>query len=598
MLLLFMALSFQNVKAQEQLLQIAREYLRNAEFDKGAATYKQLLEYNSKDKVIIGEYMQCLFGLNDYKNAEVFLKKQIKEQKEEKEYWLLLADVYKKLEDEKKMRHALDDYITGEGEDVNKVLLMGQKLESKNYFSTAVELYNKSKKINKEDPYLFSEELAIAYFKIGEKEKATESLLDLYTQKPQKAEVVKGTFLKLFEQKNAQNEIKKQVQKRISREPDNIALYDILAWMYVHEDDYENAFKQYQDLDKRMQEDGRRIMAFAQICQREKKYKAAIAAYNYVISKGSSSPYPTQANIEKINCQKLSLIDAATYTEKDVKEISTAYELFFSENEAYKISNQFIDYAAWIALYENDLPKAIGLLKELIQYPRAQNQLKARAKINMADYELLRGEIWESTLLYSQVDKDFKEDALGEEARYKNAKLAFYRGDFSYAQMQLDILKASTSELISNDAIDLSVLILENNPIKDSDDTPLRIFANADLLLFQHKYDEAINLLDSLDSQYPQHPLMDNILMERAEIAIKKRNYNEAGKYYSKIVEKYGDDVLADDALYRLAELNEEKFNNKDEAKRLFEKLIVDYPGSTYAERARKKFRILRGDAL
>lgn len=36
-------------------------------------------------------------------------------------------------------------------------------------------------------------------------------------------------------------------------------------------------------------------------------------------------------------------------------------------------------------------------------------------------------------------------------------KLAYYRGDFKYAQGLLDVLKAATSELVANDAMQLSV---------------------------------------------------------------------------------------------------------------------------------------------
>jgi hypothetical protein len=52
------------------------------------------------------------------------------------------------------------------------------------------------------------------------------------------------------------------------------------------------------------------------------------------------------------------------------------------------------------------------------------------------------------------VDKEEKESPLGEEARFRNAKLSYYKGDFDWAQEQLKVLKASTSELISNDAIE------------------------------------------------------------------------------------------------------------------------------------------------
>lgn len=89
---------------------------------------------------------------------------------------------------------------------------------------------------------------------------------------------------------------------------------------------------------------------------------------------------------------------------------------------------------------------------------------------------------------------------------------------------------------------------------------------------------------------------MDNILMERARISSKRQDYNETAMLLQKVVTNYGDDVLADDALYNLALINETFFKNLDEAKRLYEQLIVKYPGSTFVNEARKSFRRLRGD--
>jgi tetratricopeptide (TPR) repeat protein len=185
---------------------------------------------------------------------------------------------------------------------------------------------------------------------------------------------------------------------------------------------------------------------------------------------------------------------------------------------------------------------------------------------------------------------------LGEEARFKNAKLSYYTGDFKWSQGQLDVLKASTSELIANDALNLSVLITENNPPADSNTTPLLMFARADLLEFQNKDEEAIAILDSITTLFPKHPLLDDILMTRAEIATKKQDFSEAAMHLQKIVTDYADDILADDAIFTLAGINETFFSNKDEAKRLYEQIIIKYPGSTYVNQARKNFRRLRGD--
>ena len=136
------------------------------------------------------------------------------------------------------------------------------------------------------------------------------------------------------------------------------------------------------------------------------------------------------------------------------------------------------------ALYLNDLDKAIAVLNELIQIIGVNRYILNNAKLDLGDYYLMQGGIWESTLLYSQVDKDLKEAYLGELARFKNARLSYFNGDFEWAQAQFDILKASTSKLISNDAIDLSVFITDNLGL-DSIALPMELYARAELLSFQ-----------------------------------------------------------------------------------------------------------------
>jgi tetratricopeptide (TPR) repeat protein len=214
----------------------------------------------------------------------------------------------------------------------------------------------------------------------------------------------------------------------------------------------------------------------------------------------------------------------------------------------------------------------------------------------MGDYHILLGSVWEASLLYSQVDKDFKEDMLGEEARFRNAKLSYYRGDFEWAQGQLSVLKASTSELIANDALYLSVLITENIP-PDSNLVPLRRFAYADLLLFQNKDAEAEKLLDSITNVFPEHPLRDDILMQRARIAQKHLDYTKALDYLTQVSDKYGDDVLGDDAVFKAAEINYQYLQKKEDAKQLYEKLILTYPGSTFVQAARNRLNEMQAPA-
>lgn len=583
---------------QDQLLNIAREYLRNTEYDKAAETFKQLLQYQPNNTEIVNGYYQAVLELEDYKTAEKFIQKRIKADRDNRTNYLLLASLYKKQKEPKKQRKAMAKYTKGIGQDSRQVKAMALELERQGFVNEAIELYEYGKKKNKEDAYLFAEELAVLYAKTGRQDEATEKLLDLYVVDSRKEETIKSSFQEMFATPGTADQLRKKVLKRSAKDPDNLKYYDLLSWIYIQQNDYKNAYRQIKSIDVRMKEKGRRVLGFARTCLREKKYEAALKSYDYVIEQGQNEPYYKMASGEKLTTLKQQLLAKPKYTAEDIEKVSAAYKSFLEKVPSFKLTPTSREYADLLARYQNNIPEAIAVLREVVDAPRAPKPLRGRAKLDIGDYELLRGHIWESTLLYSQVDKDFKQDLLGEEAQFRNAKLSFYNGDFKWAQAQLDILKASTSELISNDAIDLSVLITENNPIKDSDDTPLKMYAMADLFVYQNKFDFAYAMLDSIDSEYPQHPLADNILMTRANISLRKQEYNDAARYLQKIIDNHDKDVLADDALYQLATIYEKNFSNPSEAQRLYERLILDYPGSTFAERARKNFRRLRGDSL
>ncbi len=593
-----MLISVQVASAQDQLLNIAREYLRNSQYDKASETFKQLLDYQPDNEEIIAGYYKSLLELERYKEAEKFVLKRVKKNKKDRNNYLLLATLYKKLKEPKKQRKMIAKFTNGIGKDSRMVKSVAMELDRKGFVEEAITLYEYSKKKNTETPYLFAEELAILYAKNGRQDEATESLLDLYVADSRKSETIKSSFQEMFTIPGTADKLRKKVLKRSAKDPDNLTYYDLLSWIYVQQDDYKNAYRQIKSIDVRMKEKGKRVLVFARVCLREEKFDAALESYNYVIDQGEKAPYYKMAASERLTTLKRQLIARPNYSMQDVQKVADEYHIFLEKQPSFKLTSSSREYADLLARYLDEPGKAIAVLQEVVDAPRASKPLKGRCKLDMGDYELLRGNIWESTLLYSQVDKSFKQDLLGEEAQFRNAKLSFYNGDFKWSQTQLDILKASTSELISNDAIDLSVLITENNPIKDSDDTPLKMYAKADLLVYQHKYDQAYSLLDSIAVEYPKHPLADNLLMTRAEISLRKQAYNDAAKYLQKIVDLHPKDVLADDALYQLAGIYEKNFDNKGEAQRLYERLILDYPGSTFAERARKNFRRLRGDSL
>lgn len=584
-----------NLYAQDQLKAVAKQYLLAGDYAKATPLYKQLMEYNEDDPDITQDYIACLVGQKDYSAAEKYLKQVVKKNKKSPLRYEL-ALVYNGLDDKKKSDKFFREVIADCSYLDEDIRQLAMRFEKDGLLDYSLATYEKARSNNKEQPTIYAEELAVLYAKQGNEEKAVNSLLELYATVPEKGELVKGTLLRLLDKPEKMEAFHKKLEQMNTANPKNVSNLDLMAWLYLQQKNYAKAFEQIKAIDEMQDEQGRRVLGFARAALREKEFKAAELAYQYIIDKGKIYPFYQTARGELLTCMKEELRRNPHYTNEDVVKVENQFAALISEFPEVRFKETIREYADLEVRYKHDLPKAIELMSDVIKANNVDRNFRGRCKLDMGDYQLIAGDIWESTLLYSQVDKEFKQDALGEEARFRNARLSYYTGDFSWAQGQLDVLKASTSELIANDALNLSVLIVENNPPADSNVIPLLMFARADLLEFQNKDEEAILVLDSISNQYPQHPLADNILMKKADMAYKKQDYSSAAMFLQDIVTRYADDVLADDALFNLASINDRFFNNPEEAKRLYEQLIVKYPGSSYVNLARKEFRRLRGD--
>jgi tetratricopeptide (TPR) repeat protein len=216
--------------------------------------------------------------------------------------------------------------------------------------------------------------------------------------------------------------------------------------------------------------------------------------------------------------------------------------------------------------------------------------------MQLADVNVLGGDIWEASLLYMQVDTDFKFEPIGNEAKYKNARVFYFDGEFDFAQGQLGVLKESTSKIIANDALQLSVMITDNYGL-DSNYQAMMWFATAERLIEQHRYDSAFVLFDSIQINFPMHSLADEILFRKGKAMEQQGKWVAAAEYYNDLLKFHSDDILGDDALFRLADMEENQFQNKEKALEYYKRLVIDFKGSLFSTEARNRIRVLRGDA-
>jgi TolA-binding protein len=578
--------------------QLAIQFYQNKEYDK-ALDYYEKLYYKVSPQLFYKPYLNCLLETKNFSKGEKVVKKQIKQNPEKLDFIVDLGMVYARAEEIKKSNTSWEQAINAAKED-NQILDVAKAFMELGQYDYAIKTYLKGRKTS-ENSYPFSFELAEVYKIKGDKISMINEYLDVLENQEAYIQAVQNALQSTFgndADKEQNNLLKTELLKRIQRSPDKTIFSELLIWMQLQQKDFEGAFLQAKALDKRKKEDGSRIMELAQLFAQNKNYDIAVKAYQYIIDKRPKSSNYSNARLQLLDVNYQKVVSQNNYTTYELVKLDSAYRATIAEfGKSSGTAMLFKRLAHLDAFYLHKTKEAIDLLEQIINQPILDSRTQAEFKLELGDVLLLSGDIWEASLRYSQVEKAFKYDEIGQEAKFKNAKISYYTNDFKWSQAQLDVLKGATAKLISNDAMDLSMLISDALAI-DSNEAPLVLYAHADLLVFQNKDEEAITTMDSIKTLFPNHALADDVLFKKAQIALKHAKYSDAAAYYENIIENYGNDIIADDALFKLAELNENQFKNPEKAKELYQQLIEKYPGSLYMVEARKRFRILRGDAV
>lgn len=595
LILLASLLSATVMSAQDARL--AQQYYRDGEYEKAAVLYENLYQKTNYNNFYFDRYVESLLAMDAYDECEKVIKKHLKRDPDNVQLHVTYGKLYERQVEDKKAQKQYQLAIDKLPKDQFVITKLANAFMSLTKYELAIAAYEKGSELLKNDQ-AFAYNLGELYRRKGDIPKMVENYINSIEANPNRVNSVRSVFQRYLSEEDYEV-VQAQLYKKLQEDPDNPLYPEMLAWVLVQRKDYKGALRQVRALDRRLRENGGRVFRLAQTAANDEDYEAAIQSYEYIVKeKGPQSPYYLDAKREALRCRRWQLVEGYDYTEQDLQRLEQEYESFLNEfGRSKRTADIILEFAELEALYVNDFDKAIRLLQEMIEYPNVNPKTQAEGKLALADYYLMQGEIWEATLLYSQVDKAFKEDQLGHEARFRNARLSYYAGDFQWAQAQFDILKASTSKLISNNALDLSIFIMDNLGL-DTTEAALKLYADADMLVFQNRFEAAFAKLDTLKSTFPEHSLSDDVLYLKARIYKKRKDFTTAAELLTQIVEKHTDEIRADNALFQLAELYENELGDAEKAKELYERLFIDFSDSTLAVQARKRFRVLRGDEV
>jgi len=576
--------------AQDDFL--AKQYFNDGDFEKAVVFYEKLVEKNPRRTDYSEGLVACYQQLERYDEAEEYLLQKINE-----------GNIYPLLLIELGHNHTLQNAPEKAADYYNKALskiddnpnfgysiaFRFQKYSLLNY---ALKAYSRAMELNPKLDYNY--QLARIYGEQGDIDKMYDAYLNLLINgKTSKSNVLRS--IDDFITSDAANEnnikLKKKLLQNAQQNPD-VLWNDLLSWLFVQQKQYSSAFRQEKAIFKRMEGGSiQRLVSLGNLALEDMEKEIAKSVFEYVAEK--SADEVTRLNAE-LNLIDIQLMDAS---EKTLAEVESQY-MALVETHGYKSQTLQLQIAyANFLTFRLDTPQpAIDILKNCLELP-LNARGKAFVKLALGDILVFDKKFNQALIYFTQIQKNLKNDVLGQNARFKVAQTSFYKGDFDWALTQLKVLRGSTSQLIANDAMQLSLLISDNS-LEDSTQTALKKYARADLLAYQNKTKEAIAALDDILQNHKGEKIEDEALLKQGELLVSVKDYEAAKFNYQKIVEFYNSDILADDAYFALGELYRNVLNEPEKAREQYEKIIYNYQDSYYFPQARQHFRRLRGDSI
>ena len=570
---------------------LADVFFSNGEFSKALLEYDKILAKQPHRTDYFIKKVKCHQELEQYNVAQRVLSEKLSKRYSQPQLFVELGYNYTLQKDSINARKAYNNAINILDKNPNYAHTIGQRFESYSLLSEAETTYNKAIALNKNANFDF--QLANIYGQQNRIEKMFNSYLLLIKKNKQNATTVQNLIGKFLSEdpKNKNNLLlKRALLKNLQTTPDTF-WNEQLSWLFVQQKEFNKAFTQEKAIFKREGQNLNRIFNLGILTKQQGALETAQKIFSFI------QKQPLEKNTRISVLSFLLEMKETTSTSSEYNSIASEYknaiDSFGVNNSTLKLQ---LAYANFLAFKKHDITSAISFLKKNEKQSLAKFD-KARYQMTQADILVADGKFNQALLNYSKIQRHLKNNTLSQEARFKVAKTSYYKGDFDWALQQLKVLKTSTSQLIANDALDLHLLISDHIN-EDSLHVALKKYSKADLLAFQNKNPEAIVLLDDILNNHPVNKIIDDVLFLQGKLLELQGNHDKAKRNYERIINTLKESVFVDDALYKLAFLQLNTFNNTKKAIEYFEAILFNHADSIHFVEAQKMYRKLRGDTI
>lgn len=594
--LTLLILSLSALSQQEAEERRARDYSAGGAFDKALEIYQKLYN-NGRNPEYYDQYFSSLLQAKKFSDARELTSKLIITEPTSAVYKVDLGRVYQQEGLKEKTDSLYKTLFRKLPRDEFSIRELAAAFYRANAYDYAVTAFTYGRQVLDNDE-VFAFDLLALYRYMKDKQMLIQEYIHVLSFNSEETIIrqAENSFSALLESDADYALLEASLQRAIKKKTPQAALTKLLSWTYIQQEKYANALDLLISLDKRSGSYSDLIFNAGSTLIDKQAFKDATRAFEHIIAKGSSEALYIASRARILYC-KIELLSRHETNDKDVEDLSKEYRAFIDETADVEIKAFSLQKLAEFNAYHlRRYQEASNLLQEALALSDLPVEIRIALKLKLGDISLLSEDVWEATLLYSQVEKDVEDASAQQEARFRNARLSYYRGDFIWAQAQLNDLKAATNQMLANDALNLSLLISEHTQ-SVTDTLILQAYARADMMVFTKSFERASAILDSVELTGLAGSLADDMMMLKARIYLDQNNYVMAAKILLQVTERYSQGIWADDALFLLGDTYQ-TLKEPDKAKACYEKIITDYPGSLYISEARIRFRNLRGDSL
>ncbi|MFN8394685.1 MAG: tetratricopeptide repeat protein [Bacteroidia bacterium] len=571
--------------------ELADKYFRDAEYENALNLYNKLQKQEPENRTYNLRVAECQQKLGQYSECVSSLEKAYRRNPTEYIYGFVLGDAYRLAGDFKKAESTENETITKRMQSEADFMEVGAWLTDQGKNELALRVYQQGRK-TLHSKYVFGDEIGHLYKLVGEYGLATQEYLEQYYLNPSLINTIKTNILTVVNDRS-KDIVEKTLLDAVNKNGKDLGLRTMVFDFYVLTQNFYEALVQCKSIDKVNNEDGGRVFQYALTLRNNKEYKLSNKALDYVIETHEGSSYYMRSFQEKAVNGEMLAFESLPPDTVAIREAVNAYDALFAQFGRRPVFyDAMYRKAKLLAFYLFDLDKALSEL-ELATAQQLKPQEMAQVNLLIGDVLLMQKEYNRSKLKYTEVAEAWKEGQIGAEAKYKQGRLSYYKGDFEYSKARLQTIKDNTSNDISNDAIQLFLLIQDNIGL-DTTTYPLSRFAQAQLLVYQRDFDPALTLLDSIAYAFPSNTLADEILWEKANIHLQRNEIDKALTLLDKIITDHGEDIYGDDALFTKAKIYDYNLKDKAKAMGLYIDFLKKYTGSLFIVQVRQRIRELR----